>query len=386
MKIMHVVPTYWPAVRYGGPIWSVKYLCEALVRRGHQVEVVTTSVDGACDLDVPLGESVDVEGVSVRYFPSHFMRRLYYSRSMASYLGQEIKKIDFLHLHSIFLWPTLKAARLAESSGIPWCVAPRGALVPELVAAKSTMLKKAWLTLFERRTLQRASFIHATTELEVDDCRRFDYHLPRIEVVPNGVVMPASFDSIAWPERYRSFVSSGPVLLFLGRVNWKKGIDRLIDALAWMPSVRLIVAGNDEENLTPKLEKQAADLNVTDRLMFTGPVAGDEKHALLAKCSALVLPSYSENFGNVVLEAMAVGRPVAVTPEVGLARLVSENKVGVVIPGEPEMMGKTLVDFLDDNASLDIMGERGRRLVEERFTWDSVAEQMELAYLKYLDR
>ncbi|MES9869612.1 MAG: glycosyltransferase, partial [Sedimenticola sp.] len=176
------------------------------------------------------------------------------------------------------------------------------------------------------------------------------------------------------------------VLLFLGRVNWKKGIDRLIDALAWMPSVRLIVAGNDEENLAPKLEKQAADLDVTDRVMFTGPVAGDEKHALLAKCSALVLPSYSENFGNVVLEAMAVGRPVAVTPEVGLARMVSENKVGIVIPGEPEMMGKTLADFLDDNASLDIMGERGRRLVEERFTWDSVAEQMELAYLKYLDR
>ncbi|MES9955626.1 MAG: glycosyltransferase [Sedimenticola sp.] len=386
MRLIHVVPTFWPAVRYGGPVWSVRYLCEALVRRGHQVEVVTTSVDGEGDLDVPVGEPVDIGGISVRYFESDFMRRLYYSPSMATYLRKEVKNSDFLHLHSIFLWPTLIAARIAERDGIPWCVAPRGALVSELITAKSTFIKKAWLSLFERRTIERASFIHATSELESSNCRSFGYTLRHVEIIPNGVDMPCIKEKAEWPGRLSDFVSGGPVLLYLGRISWKKGIDRLIKALNWMPQARLIIAGNDEEDLTPKLQSLALENNVHKRVYFAGHVAGDEKDALLSNSTVLILPSYNENFGNVVLEALAAGRPVAVTEEVGLAQMVSLNQVGIVVPGEPEKMGKTLADFLGNKVKLNLMGERGRRLVEQYYTWDSVAEQMESAYLKVLAR
>jgi glycosyltransferase involved in cell wall biosynthesis len=144
MKITHVVPTYFPAIRYGGPILSVHSLCRALASRGHEVSVATTSVDGPGDLDVPTDRPVNVDGVSVSYFPSKYLRRLYWSPKLTQYLHKHLKNTDFLHLHSVFLWPTSAAARLAAVQQLPWCVSPRGALVPELVQKRNRIIKKAW--------------------------------------------------------------------------------------------------------------------------------------------------------------------------------------------------------------------------------------------------
>ena len=126
-----------------------------------------------------------------------------------------------------------------------------------------------------------------------------------------------------------------PYVLFLGRVNWKKGLDRLIPAMKEVPNADLLIAGNDEENYRPELEALARRHGVLDRVRFLGPVDDRKKWSLLASARILVLPSYSENFGNVVLEAMAAGCPVIVTPEVGIASLVQEAGCGVVAGGNP---------------------------------------------------
>ena len=146
-----------------------------------------------------------------------------------------------------------------------------------------------------------------------------------------------------------------------------------------MPAAALAVAGNDEEGIRPKLEALAHEAGVAARVRFLGPVDGADKAALLHGCSALVLPSYSENFGNSVLEAMAAGRPVAVTPEVGLAGVVREERAGLVADGDPAVLGEALRALLAD-PDREAMGRRGAEAAVRRFGWAAVAAQMEEVY------
>jgi glycosyltransferase involved in cell wall biosynthesis len=352
----------------------------ALVQRGHDVQVLTTNVDGPGVLNVPTGVPVDVDGVKVRYFPSRFVRRLYWSPAMNVQLPGVLAGANFVHLHSIFLAPTSSAARVAERLGIPWCVSPRGALVPELINRQSTLAKRIWMLINERRTLERASFIHATSTLEAEDARRIGYRLPPIRVIPNGVETPGCNESAFSPAVDRA--GSGPYLLFLGRINWKKGLDRLIPAMAHVPGFRLVVAGNDEEQLSPRLKRLAQQSGVLERIDFVGAVAGEEKLKLLRGSTLLVLPSYSENFGNVLLESLAAGRPVAMTAEVGLAPAIQAAGAGEIISGVPLEMGKQLSVLIADRRNLDAMGQRGYQLVQSQYTWTSVARAMEQAYLE----
>ena len=359
MRLLHVVPTYLPATRYGGPIFAVHGLCRALARRGHEVHVFTTNVDGGGVSDVPLNCPVEMDGVRVHYFASQF-RRLYYSGSMRKALRTFVPLCDVVHVHSVFLWPTTAAGRVAGRAGVPYAVSPRGMLVPELIRRKSRLAKSMWLRMVERQTLREAAFIHFTSQRELDDARQLDLPLPSPAIVPNGIDLPPLANA---PRDER-------LLVFLGRINWKKGLDRLIEAMRRVDA-RLVIAGNDEENY-------AATLPRAENVEFVGVVSGEAKNALLARAAALVLPSLSENFGNVVLEAMAQATPVVVTPEVGLARDVEAAGAGVVTSAEG--LAAALNALLADRAQREEMGRRGRALVEARFTWERVAAEMEEHY------
>lgn len=375
MRLLHVVPTYLPARRYGGPIYAVHGLCRALAARGHDVDVFTTNVDGDRESDVPLGVGVDLDGVHVRYFASNF-RRLYVSPAMRAALDASIASYDAVHLHSVFLWPTYAAARAAAKQGVPYIVSPRGMLVPELVARKSSVAKKLWIRAVERRTFANAASVHFTAQVELDDARRIGIPLPDPIVVPNGIELPRADSIPRLPD----------TLLFLGRINWKKGLEFLLDAIKNVAGVKVVIAGNDEEELTPKLRAQAERNGVADRVDFRGPVSGAAKEELLRTSTALVLPSLSENFGNVVLEAMAVEMPVIVTPEVGLAADVESAGAGIVTSNAPDALAAAIRRLLGDSGARAAMGKRGRALVQSRFTWDRVAAEMEQHYARIAAR
>jgi glycosyltransferase involved in cell wall biosynthesis len=378
MRILHVVPTYLPAWRHGGPILAVHGLCKALAARGHEVTVFTTDVHGDGKLDVPLGEPVRIDGVEVRYFPVRPPRRLYFAPGLGRSARESIGGFGAVHLHSVFLWPTTAAARAAERAGVPYVLSPRGMLVPELMRTRGRWRKLAWMLLAERRTIERAAALHATSALEAKEAARLDLPLPPVFVVPNGIdPEPWDGNGKALSPPVRAVVEGGPFLFFLGRLSWKKGLDRLIPALARVPGAALAVAGNDEEGLRPGLERLARDSGVAERVAFLGPVHGPDKAALLHRTTALVLPSRSENFGNVVLEAWAAGRPVVVTPEVGLAETVRETGAGIVADGD---LGEALRELLADPDRLAAMGRRGTEAVRERFGWAAVAEEMERVY------
>jgi glycosyltransferase involved in cell wall biosynthesis len=362
VRILHVVPTYLPATRYGGPIFAVHGLCKALVRRGHEVEVFTTNVDGDGVSDVPLGAAVQLDGVRIHYFAST-MHRLYYSPAMRNALRARTHEFQLVHAHSVFLWPTASAARAAHRASVPYVISPRGMLVPELIQRKSRLAKMAWISLVERRNFRHACAIHFTSERELEDCRRLAVSVPRAAVVPNGIDIPP----------LRNEPRDPSLVLYLGRINWKKGIDRLIEAVARIEGARLVIAGRDDEGY-------AATLPRHDRVTFVGEVAGAAKERILATAAILVLPSISENFGNAVLEAMAQATPVIVTPGVGLARDVEEAGAGIVTDGAPAALADAMERLLADESLRATMGGRGRTLVESRFGWDAIAGEMETLY------
>ncbi len=368
MKILHVVPTYFPARRYGGPIVAVHGLCRALVARGHEVHVFTTNVDGDRTLDVPTGTPVDLDGVKVHYFASPY-RRLYWSPEMRRSLETEVRTCEIVHIHAVYLGPGVAAARAAGRAGVPYVISPRGMLVPELIRRKSRAVKTLWLRFAERRGFANAAAIHFTSPLERDEAARVNVPLPNPIVIPNGIEVEPRPD-VARDEK---------TLLFLGRVNWKKGVDRVIDALPQLPGVRFLIAGNDEEGLTPQLLALAERRGVRDRVEFVGPVYGAAKNELLAKATLFVLTSTSENFGNAVLEALSMETPVVLSEGVGLADEVVRANAGVLgLDGVAALLG--------DRARREQMGKNGRALVESRFAWPRVAQEMENAYCSIRSR
>lgn len=376
MKILHVVPSYLPAVRYGGPIHSVHGLCKALAACGHDVEVFTTNVDGRGVSNVPLDVPVDLDGVKVWYFPVLMFRRLYWSPAMTAALRRHVGRFDVVHTHSVFLWPTWAAARIARRRHVPYVLAPRGMLVEDLIRRKNRWIKLLWIALIERGNLANAALIHFTSRVEAEEAASLGLPMRKSCIIPNGVDLPDIAGRFQGDLSGRAAAGEKPSLLFLGRINWKKGLDRLIKALPEIPECRLVVAGNDEEHYQAELEALAVRARVRERISFVGPVYGKDKLALFHQAILLVLPSYSENFGNVALEAMAAGCPVVVTPEVGAAEIVRENSAGAVLDGEPAILGAGIRSLISDPAELQRMGRRGREAVLRRYSWDCVAAEM----------
>jgi glycosyltransferase involved in cell wall biosynthesis len=299
---------------------------------------------------------------------------------MAAALQRDGMSVDIVHLHSVFLWPTLVAARWAASSGRPYILTPRGMLAAELIARRSRWAKRAWIALFERSTIARAAAVHLTSNGELADFTAMGFQARRVEVIPNGVDPPP------FPDASEAHVSiRKPYVLFIGRVSWKKGLDRLIPAMATVPAAELLIVGNDDEGYRSTLEAIGKRHCVSDRVHFLGEVDGSEKWSLIRRAALLALTSYNESFGLVVLEAMAAGCPVLVTPEVGLATEVLASGAGVVVPGDPDAIGSAIRGLLQRPEERRRMGEQGSYAANSKYSWASIADRIESLYAQSID-
>lgn len=381
MRILHVLPSYFPAVRYGGPIYSVHALARALKRRGHEVQVYTTNVDGDLISPVPLQRPVDVDGVEVWYFPTELGRRIYRSPTMGRALRNNLAGFDILHTQSVFLWPTSAAAHSARQCGVPYILTPHGMLVPDLIRRKSSLVKRLWIALFERRNIENAAAIQFTSQVEADEFKAFGFRIQDSVIVPNGIDIPPadanSFSTTVQPDIDR------PYILYLGRISWKKRLDDLIRAIAQVQDVDLVIAGNDDEGLRPELDELTRHCGVSDRVHFIGYVEGSRKWNLFRGARLFILPSQSENFGIAVLEAMSVGCPVIVSSEVGLSSSVRKTGAGLVIQANPNAIANAINTLMAKADMRQRMGDAGRRAAKELFSWDAIAHQTENLYIRH---
>jgi glycosyltransferase involved in cell wall biosynthesis len=383
MRILQVIPSYLPATRYGGPIFSTHALSKTLAKRGHEVQVYTTY--GGQDPNSLPPPEVELDGVAVNYFRSDLSPRLSWAPGLARRLKRELHRFDIVHLQTVFLWPTWCAARHAQALKLPYVISPRGMLVKDLIKRRNRVVKSAWLELFEKTNLRRAAAIHVTSATEAQDLKALRLSLPETAIIPNGIeqqeaVGPISPDILA-------ATKCQPYILFFGRLSWKKGIDTLLEAFARTTRGHLIIAGTDDEGLSRILNKTAEDLGVSERVrIIARTISGADKHHLFRSARLFALTSLSENFGNTVLEALAAGIAVVVTPGVGAAEIVLDAKAGFVVPKNAAMLSETFDMLLNNESHARELGERGRAYVAQNCSWDTVAEKMESLYERCISR
>jgi glycosyltransferase involved in cell wall biosynthesis len=254
-------------------------------------------------------------------------------------------------------------------------------LVKDLIERRNRLVKSAWIKLIERKNLESASGIHVTSLLEREELERFGWQLPPITTIPNGVDEIENFAPDEIATDVKELTVERPFILFFGRISWKKGLDRLLNAFACTHLGNLVIVGPDDEMLAPGLAQRARDLQIANRVRFLArTVVGRDKEYLYRSATLFVLPSYSENFGNSVLEAMQRGLPVVVTPEVGAAEVVRESGGRLVVAGQPESLCAALSRLLADPGLARSLGEAEARHVMAHYTWARIADSMEVLY------
>ncbi|MDQ2777577.1 MAG: glycosyltransferase [Acidobacteriota bacterium] len=369
----HVVSHLDP--KYGGLSAAVPALGSAIAEASR----FTVSINAFCHerehFSPAPGERVDVRYMPLGRF--EFWRdaeaRRDFNRTVAGSAG--------VHIHGLWQHSTSAAAQAARTLDKPYVVSAHGML--ERWALANKRLKKAvYAALFERRNLQRAACLHALTEAEADDYRRFGLPNP-IAVIPNGVTIP----SASSPERFLNQFPSlrgKRLVLFLGRIHFKKGLDGLCQAWAQVrsqwPDAHLVLAGPNSENTRSRIEALCGSLGITRDVTFTGMVSGELKWSALAAAECFILPSYSEGLSVSVLEAMGMGLPVIITEQCNLPE-VAANDCGWVIQPRAEQIASALNSFLRASSSdMAQVGRNGRSLVDRRYTWPRVGEQMSSLY------
>ncbi|WP_160484602.1 glycosyltransferase [Aurantiacibacter rhizosphaerae] len=380
MKILLYAPNYLPATRYGGPVRSSHGLARGLVRRGHRVDVVTTNVDGEGVLDVPVGQVVDMEGVRVRYFPTSAPRRIYYSPEMLAAVESEVDTYDAVHTNGMFLWPGLAIARAAVRARKPLFISPRGMLVPEMIAGKSKHIKRLWIASLERRYLKQASAIHVTSESEADGIRQLGLDLAKVAILPNGVDLPKDEPSASDVEAEWVGVDRGERVAFLARLDWTKGLDLAIEAVARHPTATLLIAGPDQIGLQSALEKQLVRQDGSCAGRFVGQLDDQRKWAFLAGADLLLAPSVKESFGMSVAEALCIGTPVICTPGVGASSIVERISPGLVVERHPDVLAEVVKEALLDPTRSAQLGKIAKAMMAEEYGWDAIADRMAALY------
>lgn len=266
-------------------------------------------------------------------------------------------------------------ASLARKCNVPYVVSPRSMLDPWALRYRGWKKKLAWL-FYARNDLERASWIHATAAIELKNIAACGLQ-NQIRIIPNGIEMPTG-----WNPNFKK--PSQKRMLFMSRLHPKKGIEDLIDAFAesshdgW----ELIIAGNDEDNYRSRLEKRVHQLVEKPAISFQGSVPDLEKWDLYRTADLFVLPSYSENFGLVVGEALACGVPVITTQATPWTAL-PEKGCGLCIPTGKEALKTALTEVLGySREQLEQMGQKGVNWIRSEYSWSRVGELMAEAFKK----
>ena len=195
------------------------------------MHVLTTSVDGPRDSEVVYDRPVALDGVKVHYCRSRWLRRLYWSNDLGARCQDMIGSFDIAHLHSVFLFPTWVGAQAAVRTAVPYVLSPRGMLVRDLISRRNSALKKMWIRLIERHNLMYAARIHLTSEEERRALAELGLMLAPTAVIPNGTDLPVHFSPADVSADVQAAIGKGFDILSFGRINWKKGLDRLIRSL-----------------------------------------------------------------------------------------------------------------------------------------------------------
>lgn len=374
MKIYYVSPSFYPAVEYGGPIFSTLHVCRELLKKGVSLDIHSTNVNRRDRLKVKTSCPVEVEelGGSVWYHRELFTDK--FSLSLLKHMPQAIKEADLVHTQSVFSISTPASIIFSKIFGKPVVVSPRGSL-GEWCVNQGSRFKKIWLNLFFKPFLENI-YWHVTAEAEKKDVLRV---FPSVRdenflIIPNGINRvidkPVSKELL---EDHLAMEIPESYILSIGRIDKKKGFDFTIRSLEYLDnSLHLIIAGADYGE-KDELISLAEKLGLKKRVHFIGQVDGSYKATLYKKAKVFVLNSRHENFGNVYLESLSYGTPIIASDNTPW-EFITEEKAGYCVPNDPELIAENVLSVIDMVNNDGVNLEARCAKVASSFFWDNIAE------------
>ncbi|MEC4852444.1 MAG: hormogonium polysaccharide biosynthesis glycosyltransferase HpsP, partial [Jaaginema sp. PMC 1079.18] len=365
----------------------------ALAKQGIDVTILTTNSNGdvgQLPLDVPLEKPIQQDGYTVVYFPCSPFRRYKFSLDLLRWLGKNAANYDIAHIHALFSPVSTAAARVARSHSLPYILRPLGTLDPADLR-KKRFLKQIYATLWEKENIAKAAAIHFTSPQEAQISHRFGAKTQDM-IVPLGVSLPQPFPAIGAARKHWQIPPQKPLIVFLSRIEPKKGLNLLLPALEALLKqgidFHFALAGANPQD--PDYEKQIRDRihqsPLQQRTTITGFIGGTDKVALLQDADLFVLPSYYENFGIAVAEAMAAGTAVVISDQVHIWPNIKAADAGWVTTCDLEALTITLKSALEDRQQWQNKGKNAQTYAQNYYSWDAIARQICQEYQKILTR
>jgi glycosyltransferase involved in cell wall biosynthesis len=391
MDILMVTLAYDPAIAFGGPVKIVQNNARELVRRGHKVTVYCTNRLDKKNKIAPDTIEREDQGVRVVYHNNWFIPWWkgnfgpFFSWSIIRYLYCEGKRFDIIHINEARAFTTLVAALYAQYAKIPYIIQAHGSFIYGL---RSHRLKRIYDRVIGRRIYSKVARVIASSPVEISECESVGIPRHKITLIGNGI------DLTTWQVRKEDGVSfrkrfgiplDAYMVLFLSRLDKKKGPDLVVEALAQLkvPKVYCVFAGPDD-GYREYVQQLAINYGLSDRVIFTGLLRDGEVRAAYAAADVFVLPSRFDTFPMAIVESLASGLPVVITETCQVAELIRE-KAGLVTPVEPTAVANALERLLCDPDLRKTYAIGARTLAEREFSVQKTVDRLEEVYQQVLE-
>lgn len=382
MKVLFSIPSIGST--YGGPSKTVIDVAQSLNQKHNiSIDIVTTNANGSKNLNEPLQRWLSRSGYRIQYFPYISYGDYKWSNSFSGWLNSNISQYDVVHTNAVFSLPNIPVYLACRKYNIPYVVTPHGMLEPWALSYKAWK-KRLFFHLLEKPALDRASAIQALATPESKNIQKLNINTP-ISVIPNGIHEHEFKQKKSSEPFYQSYpeLRGKKIILFLGRIDPKKGLDLLAKAFGNIYSSfldsHLVVAGPDNIGFLSNAQNFFREQHCEQAVTFTGMLTGTAKEAALAAASIYVAPSYSEGFSMSILEGMASGLPCVITSGCNFPEAAAAQ-VAHVVSIDSDDIANALLSCLRDPSAAQSMGNRARQFIFENYTWDKVAENLLQVY------
>ncbi|MDJ0772132.1 MAG: hormogonium polysaccharide biosynthesis glycosyltransferase HpsP [Mastigocoleus sp. MO_167.B18] len=392
MRILQIVPSI--SLIYGGPSQMILGLAPALAQQGIRVTVITTNSNGDTGqeaLEVPLNQVIEQDGYQIIYFKCAPFRRYKFSIDLFRWLNRHAHEFDLAHIHALFSPISSIAATICRRHKLPYILRPLGTLDPADLQ-KKRKLKQLYAAVLESPNLANAAAVHFTSEQEAKVSERFG-RVTKDLILPLGVAkLEEKYSEVIHYDRKQiildkyNIYGDFPLILFMSRIDPKKGLDVLIPALEKLLSenfkFHFVLAGTNPQDLSyeQKIKQQIEASELKKCTTITGFITGELKSVLLQAADLFVLPSYYENFGIAVAEAMVVGTPVAISDQVHISNEVRNSKSGWVCEVNTQALANILREALRKPEERQYRGLQAQQYALQHYSWDAIASKIIMKY------
>lgn len=377
MKILEILPYF--SLSRGGSVVSTLSQARELSKRGHEVAIVTSSLE----IDQGLCKTAGQQGVTILPFRTTMnIDDFIVSPSMGKWMKRHIQHYDVVHMHNFRSYQNNLAYYYAKKYGVPYVVQAHGSALPFF---QRVMMKELYDLVWGQRVLTHATQFIALNKMELEQYRQLGVESDRITIIPNGIDL-SEYLELPSPGQFKEEFGIAPderIILYVGRIHRIKGISLLAKAFSGLAGsterVRLAIVGADDGYL-PSLKKQIASLDLESLVVLTGPLYGKSKIAAYVDSEVCVLPSEYEIFGNILLEAVACGTPVITTDRCGLSDFAS--KFGRVVRFEVDELEHAILEILESREMRTRVIQKGWGVLEQEFSMATIGTRLEETYEK----